>query len=602
MEDYKVFNRKLLFIMVIFFISFVIITGRLFYLQLLCDEDCIKNIVATEKIPYEVYKIITVPKYRGTIKDSEGTVLVLSVPSVSVYARPKACAKVPKEKVNEFIDKFSRISGISKRRLREIIYSDEAHKWIVRGVYRNKEAFKRNLQEILRDTSRRDEEGKNKKKEPGMSICIGYIDDFKRRYLYGRIAGNILGHVNVDGEGVEGIEYMFDEYLKGGVKKLYISYSKSLGRFVTNPVIDTGSIKDVKDVILTINLSAQKVVEEIKMDIVRRWKPKKVSIVVMDVETGEIVAMANYPDFDPNFFRRYSPSRKRNIAVTDLFEPGSTMKPLFIGYALDRKYIKRDMVIDTGKGVIEVYGRSVRDPKRLGKISLSEIIIHSSNVGAIKVAKRLKAKDVRNIMEMFHLNKTFGTFVGEAKPMLSDFSKPANILYASIGQGISFNTLNLTVAFGALATGYIVKPRILKRVMDSKGDVVLETKREILRDGIFSESTRKWLMRVLIDVVEKGTGRKAKSEYFYIAGKTGTAQKFDFSKGRYSRERVTTFFVGIFPATKPKFVASIVVDEPKGKNLFGGTVCAPYFKRLAENIAFFYRIKPDKRANTAVVK
>ncbi len=580
MEEYKIFNRKLILIAGGFFIALIVIIFRLFHLQLLCDEECIKKIT-TEKIPYEVYQIISVPKYRGAIKDSDGSILVLSVPSISIYARPKACTKVSKEKVEEFIRRFSRISGISRSRLRDAIYSSDAHRWIARGIYRNRDRLKSKLQELLRET--------------GMGICIGYVDDFRRRYLYERMGANLLGHVNVDGEGVEGIELMFDKYLRGGIKKVYISYSKSLGKFVTNPVFDTGSMLDVKDVVLTINLSAQKVVEEIKNEIVRKWSPKKVAIIVMDIQTGEIVALANYPDFNPNRFRKYKQYRKKNIAVTDLFEPGSIMKPFMLGYALDKGYVVRDMVIDTKKGVIEVYGRKVRDPRRLGKIDLGEVIIHSSNVGAIEIARRLSRRDAENIIRMFHLNKTFGTFVGEVRPKIPDFSKPANILYASIGQGLSFNALNLTVAFGALATGKIVKPTILKKVIDSTGHVVIETESKVIRRGIFKESTRRWIIDTLIDVVEKGTGKEAKSKYFTIAGKTGTAQKFDFSKGRYSKERVTTFFIGIFPATNPRFVASIVVDEPKGKNAYGGTVCAPYFRKLTENIAFFFGIKPDKK-------
>ncbi len=581
MQEYKIFNKKLLIIAGGFLLAFTIIIARLFYIQLLCDEDCIKNIA--KNIPYEVYQIISVPQYRGAVKDAKGTILALSVPSISVYARPRACSKVDKKDAERFIAEFSRMTGISKRKLRRIIYSGETHRWIVRGLHKNKEKLKERLIKLLEET--------------GMSICIGYIDDFRRIYPYENIAANLIGHVNADGKGAEGIELLFDDFLKGGLKSVYISYSKSLGRFVTHPVIDTGSFLDVRDVYLTINLSAQKVAEDIKNEIVKEWKPKKVSIVVMDINTGEIIAMANYPTYNPNRYKRYKASFKKNIAVTDLFEPGSTMKPFFISYALEKGYVNDGMIIDTKNGVTEVYGKKVRDPKRLGKISLREVIIHSSNVGSIEVAKRLSKKDAESIIERFHLNETFGTLIGEAKPKIPNFSQPANILYASIGQGLSFNVLNLTVAFGALATGNIVKPQILKKVVDSKENVIFEGEREIIRKNVLKPETRKWILETLIDVVEKGTGRRAKSEYFTIAGKTGTAQKFDVSKGRYSRERVTTFFVGIFPATNPRFVASIMVDEPKGRNVYGGTVCAPYFKRLVEEIAFFFKIEPDKKRN-----
>ncbi len=583
MEESRIFNRKLLIIVSGFIIAFIIIAIRLFYLQIICDEECIKNITA-ERIPYEVNKIVSVPKYRGSIKDAEGNILVMSVPSVSVYARPKACQKVDEKNKRVFIKEFSRLTGVSPKLIRKYINSEKTHVWISRGLYKNVEKLKKNLDRLLKET--------------GMSICIGYIDDFKRRYIYGRLASNLIGHVNTDGRGIEGIEKMYDEYLGGGIKQVYISYSRSLGRFVTEPIFDTGSLLNIKDVMLTINLSAQKVAEEIKREIVREWKPKKVIIVAMDINTGDIVAMANYPDYNPNFYQRFRASRKRNFAVTDLFEPGSTMKPFFISYALWKGYVDENITVNTGKGVTEVFGRRVRDPKRLGTISLQEIIIHSSNVGAIEIARRLSKKDAENIIKIFHLDKPFGSLIGEAKPKIPDFSYPANILYASIGQGLSFNTLNLVVAFGSLATGKIVKPKIVKSIVDSTGKVIREEETEIIKDGILDQKTRKWIMDALIKVVEEGTGKKAKSSYFYIAGKTGTAQKFDFSLNRYSREKVTTFFVGIFPATNPRFVAAIVVDEPKGKNLYGGTVCAPYFKKLVESIAFFYQLEPDKKRET----
>ncbi len=583
MEESRIFNRKLLIIVAGFIIAFLIIVIRLLYLQIFCDEECIKNITA-ERIPYEVNKIVSVPKYRGSIKDAEGNILVISVPSVSVYARPKACQKVEEKSKRVFIKRFSRLTGISPKLIRKYINSEKTHVWIARGLYKNVEKLKRNLDRLLKET--------------GMSICIGYIDDFKRRYLYGKLASNLIGHVNTDGRGIEGIEKMYDEYLGGGIKQVYISYSRSLGRFVTEPIFDTGSLLNIKDVMLTINLSAQKVAEEIKREIVRKWKPKKVIIVAMDINKGDIVVMANYPDYNPDFYQRVKAGRKRNFAVTDLFEPGSTMKPFFISYALWKGYVKRNAKINTGNGVTEVYGRKVRDPQRLGIINLKEIIIHSSNIGAIEVAKRLNKKDAENIIKLFHLDKPFGSLIGEAKPKIPEFSYPANILYASIGQGLSFNTLNLVVAFGALATGKIVKPKIVKSILDSTGKVIREEETEIIKGGILDQKTRKWIMDALIKVVEEGTGKQARSSYFYIAGKTGTAQKFDFALNRYSREKVTTFFVGIFPATNPRFVAAIVVDEPKGKNLYGGTVCAPYFKKLVESLAFFYQLEPDKKRET----
>ena len=156
------------------------------------------------------------------------------------------------------------------------------------------------------------------------------------------------------------------------------------------------------------------------------------------------------------------------------------------------------------------------------------------------------------------------------------------------------NTLNIAVAFGGLATGRIVKPRVVKEIVSSEGRVLFREKVRIWRENVLSERTLKWLRGALIEVVERGTGRRARSRYFTIAGKTGTSQKFDLKTGRYSRDRVVTYFAGFFPATDPRFVAVIVVDEPRGKNLFGGVVNAPYFRELVEQVSFYYGLKPDK--------
>jgi len=385
---------------------------------------------------------------------------------------------------------------------------------------------------------------------------------------------------------------MLNDYLGGGSTTALVYVNKGLGNIFLNPL--QGALGEEKDVLLTIDIGVQSIAERIRDDIVRKWKPKKVSILLMRISDGHILALTTYPYFDPNRFRRYAPEKRRNYVVTDIFEPGSVMKPFFIAWALEKGYVSPNTYIDTGKGSIDVYGRRIGDIKALGKISLREVLIRSSNVGAVKVAKHLSKKDVEHILRLFHLDNRFGIFPGEAKPKISDLSLPANILYTAIGQGLALNTLNLVVAFGALASGEVVQPQIIKEVLDIKGKIVFSSQRVVLRRDVLSERTLNWVREALTLVVEKGTGKRARSRYVSIAGKTGTAQKFDFRRGEYSKEKVVTSFVGFFPAENPRFVGAIVVDEPKGKNLYGGVVSAPYFKELAEQVIFYYGLKPDK--------
>jgi len=226
---------------------------------------------------------------------------------------------------------------------------------------------------------------------------------------------------------------------------------------------------------------------------VKRWKPQKVSIILLDLSNGYILGLTTYPYFDPNRFSKYKPEQRRNFAVTDVFEPGSIMKPFFVGYALDKGYLSPRFRVDTGKGRIKVYDRYVRDIRSLGKISLREVLIHSSNVGTIKIASYLSKMDVEDLLKRFHMDRRFGIFPGEANPQIPDLDYPANILYSSIGQGIAMNTLNIAVAFGGLATGRIFKPHIVKEIVSSEGKVVYRAKMEVLRDKVFSERTLRWL-------------------------------------------------------------------------------------------------------------
>jgi cell division protein FtsI (penicillin-binding protein 3) len=256
---------------------------------------------------------------------------------------------------------------------------------------------------------------------------------------------------------------------------------------------------------------------------------------------------------------------------------------------LEKGYISFNYKVDTEGGRAEFFGRTIRDGHPSRVLSLDQVLIKSSNVGTAKVALFLSKKDVEELFEKIHFKSTFGVLPGEAKPKLPNLNYPANIIYASIGQGLSVNLLNLCVAFGGLATNQIIQPRIVYEPNSPP---------KVLRDKLFSDKVLDWLHKNLIRVVEEGTAIQARSQYFTIAGKTGTAQKFDFRTGKYSMEKVVAYFVGYFPATNPKYVAGIMVDEPKGR-AFGGTAAAPYFKELVERVAFYERLEPDK-ANKAI--
>ena len=297
-------------------------------------------------------------------------------------------------------------------------------------------------------------------------------------------------------------------------------------------------------------------------------------------------AFTTYPDYDPNDYKKYYPERTKNFGTADLFEPGSTFKPFVIAYALDKGYIGKETLIEINYGKIKLDRKRIYDPhpylRKKKFVTPEEILVYSSNVGAIRVGTLMKENDFKKIFKIFHLNKTPKVLKSEVNPRIANMNNLGNRAYASIGQGIAFNALHLLTSFNALITGYYVKPSFV------------EEERRIKEKIDLSDNTVLWLRKALIEVVEKGTGKKTKSKFYYIGGKTGTAQKYDEKTKSYSKEKLTAYFIGFFPK-KPKFVGIILVDEPKGKEIYGGTVAAPYFKEIAEKVSIYYGLLPDKK-------
>ena len=550
MQNLRSSNVKIAFLSFLLLIGVVIITGRFFYIQLIGREGYVEKVV--EKFPKASVVKLSTP--RGSIKDRNGNDLAISIPTISIYAFPQLV-----ENKEELIRRLSAIPEIKERDLLEKLNSDKKFVWLARHLDK---AYAPYIKGAIKDTN-------NVK-------AVGLQEEYKRLYPHGSLAGNLLGFVGMDGEGLEGVEYMFNKDLKGKEIKAVLY----LGKLAIGPITEDMETKEIK---LTIDLGVQTILEDIRDKIVKQWNPDRVGILVIDTKSGEILGLANYPTYDPNNYQKYSPFHRRNFVATDLFEPGSVMKPFFIGQALQKGYVRPGMWIDTEGGKIEVFGRYVKDVKPSGTLTLEQVLIKSSNVGTIKVARYLSKRDVEEILDKIYMKDKFDVLPGEVKPKLPNFNYPANILYASIGQGMASNLLNLCVSFNALATNRVVKPKIL-----------LEEKGQVLRENIFSPQVFRWLQENLRKVVEEGTAKMARSDYFSIAGKTGTSQKFDFSTGRYSREKVVAYFIGYFPATNPRFVAGIMVDNPRGPNPYGGTVSAPYFKELVERVAFYYRLEPDK--------
>ncbi|MGC8852272.1 MAG: peptidoglycan D,D-transpeptidase FtsI family protein [Hydrogenobacter sp.] len=569
MQELKKENTKILFLSFLVFLGLFVLLLRVAYLQLIGRTEYVKRVAER----FSKVALVDIPTYRGSIKDRNGNDLAMSIPTISVYAFPKYV-----QNKEELASRLSAATGVPENKILERLNSGKKFVWLVKKVDKNLLPY---IKGVIKDTEN--------------SRYVGIQEDFKRFYPHGNLASNLLGFSGDDGIGLEGLEYMLNPFLNENKQKIPFLFSPegSLALEYSSYV----EALNLKTVYTTIDLGVQSILEDIRDKIVKDWKPKRVAILIMDTKNGDILGMATYPYYDPNNYNKYKPWERRNFVITDLFEPGSVMKPFFIGMALDRGYISEHYTVDGENGKTEVYGRIIRDVHPYGRLTLDEVLIKSSNVGTVKIAKFLSRKDVEELMQKIHFKDSFGILPGEVKPKLPDYRYSANIVYSSIGQGLSANLLNLCSAFSLLATGYMPKPRIILYTEDEEGKRTYYQS-EIIRQGLFSERVMKWLHKNLIKVVEEGTAKLARSDYFTIAGKTGTSQKFDFSLGRYSRDKVVAYFVGYFPATDPRFVAGISVDEPKGL-AYGGTAAAPYFKEMVERVSAYYKLKPDKMGKSA---
>ncbi|WP_461830042.1 peptidoglycan D,D-transpeptidase FtsI family protein [Aquifex sp.] len=569
------------FSLLIFFLllAFTVIPIRLLYVNLFSE----KVLSGVEKY-YRDIQVIKIPKYRGKIEDREGSLLAVSYPVGVIYFSKLQLfiqKKEGKEKLRKFVKGLSQITGIPEKKLWSILKKNEK-----RGFFEFIEFPYEKLEDVraLKNSVDYDRD-KKKYTEPYISSFVRIDIKYRRFYPHKNFASNLIGFVRKDGSGGEGLEYQFNEFLTGSSKawdEFYVYRDKKI--VFVEPTYNFASLP--KDLRLSLDFRLQAAVEEIKRDIVRRWRPKRVVIIVMESKTGKIRAFTTYPDYDPNNYLRYYPRRTKNFGVVELFEPGSTFKPFVVAYALEKGIISPSSSIFINKGKKKIHKKILRDPtaylRKKDYITPEELLVYSSNVGAATIGLLFKPEDYVELLNTFHLKTTPKVLVGEQNPIIPNLSNEVNRAYLAIGQGISLNALHLLSSFNALIRGEFVYPSVVEN-------------EEVRKEKIdISPWITRWIRKTLIKVVEEGTGKKAKTELFYVGGKTGTAQKYDVRLRRYSRRKLTTYFVGFFPEDA-RFVAIILVDEPKGKDPYGGTVAAPYFKRLVEKTAVIYNLSPERK-------
>jgi cell division protein FtsI (penicillin-binding protein 3) len=530
----------------------VVIVARLVQVQLVRHDDY------TNKAQRQQERTLSLNPLRGSILDVRGRILAESISAQTIYADPQAI--VDPEKVAISLASIPGL-GMSDDQIEEKLRDGGSFVYIARQVPP-------------------DVAGRIKRQRlPG----IYFLDDHRRSYPRGALAASVVGYVGIDGEGLGGIEHSLDGDISGHAGKVTLLQDARRGMYLVGGEGANRPI-DGHDVVLTIDSVVQFITERALAKAVDKYHATGGSAIVMNPADGSILAMASVPTFDPNHFHDFVPVAWRNRNVQDMYEPGSTFKIVTASAGLEEGTITPSQIIDCGNGEIQIANTTIHEHggNRYGMITFEDVMVHSSNVGAVKVGLSLGPERFYRYIRRFGFGERTGIALpGEAPGLVRRTDKWSSLSNAemSIGQEIGVTPLQVVRAVATVANGGVrVEPRLVERVIDGSGRTISHPQRaQPVR--VISEKTAAVLNEILKSVVSRGTGLPASLPEHIVAGKTGTAQKA--GRGGYSPDKFVASFTGYVPADRPRVVILVVVDEPRGSQ-YGGTVAAPAFKEIAE--------------------
>lgn len=500
----------------------------------------------------------TIPAYRGVITDRNGEPLAVSTPVATLWANPKVLLQSPQR-----FGELAQALGVNKAELVSRL-----------NRYANKE-FMYLQRQMSPDAAQKI-----------MALEIPGVNnqtEYHRYYPAADVAAHIVGMTDVDDRGQEGMELAYDAWLSGenGSKQVLKDLK---GRTVKELQLNKAA-RSGQNLTLSIDLRLQYLAYRELKKAVEDSQALSGSLVILDVETGEVLAVTNYPSYNPNDRARAKGPNLRNRAITDVYEPGSTVKPLAILAALESGKFKPNDVIDTAPGYMVVGNKTVKDHQNYGAMDLSMVIAKSSNIAMSKIALQLDANDMGNMYTRLGIGQQIGTgFPGEAPGHVPTL-KPAQLVEranVSYGYAMNLTVLQAVQAYSVIATGGIKRPISLLRADNPKaGDKVVNKQ--------FTDEVKTMLTRV---VSAEGTGKRARAISYSVAGKTGTA--FKSVNGRYTNKQISSF-AGMAPVDNPRIVAMVVIDEPQGAGIManGGMVAAPAFSKIAEDALRMLQVPPD---------
>lgn len=548
-----------------FLILLLCIIGiRALYLQVIKPDEVLA--LAHKRFDHSI-KLST---YRGTIYDKSGQPLAISLDVKSLAANPRLI-----ENPAAAASKLARVLNLSEHSLRKKLGSSKYFVWIKRQVPPDEVAAVQALQ--IRG--------------------IGYYNESKRFYPECDSLGNILGIVGIDGQGLEGIELLFDNLLKGKPRQIEV-HKDGMGRIIYARGLPPDEAKDGYTLWLTLDRRLQYVAYSELEQVVRQHNARSGFAIITNPATGEIYALASYPSFNPNLGTYRTMEGHRNLGVVDQLEPGSVVKPIWVSWGMENGLMKPSQTVFCENGLYTYHRIRIHDHEKYGWLPVSDVIKFSSNIGMVKLFDPIKSDDMYSCLDLFGLtSKTGIQFPGEPGGQIRQPRKWTSVDKATIayGQGFAVTGIQLITAFNTLVNGgMLMKPYIVDHIIDAKGKEVESFRPTIVRK-VLSPQTSDHILSILKSVALKGgTAEVASMNSFQVFGKTGTAQKIDPLTGAYSKkDYVSTFIGGIIDASgKPRLTTIICINEPQ-LYYYASIVACPAFKNIMQKCTNIMDVSPN---------
>ena len=535
--------------------AFVLVLGAVLKLQLFPNPK-------TVDLSKQYMDVKDIPPKRGDIFDRNGNPLAITVEYDRLCVDP-----VEVKEKEKLIELLSQEIGMTVEELKPKIYPDDPNKRYVKVKALLTRQESRRLKEIV-------------KRPKDYGLIFEPLP--KRFYPSKTLASHVVGFVDGAANGADGIENYYDEYIKTARSRIRYQKDNKGNPIYSDSKPEFLSKENENAVYLTIDSDLQYQIErELKLT-VEKWRAASGTVIVMDPHTGEIIALANYPDYDPNEIKEAASFAMRNRAVSDIFEPGSTFKIVTAALALKNKVVTLQEKFWGENGSFVVRDKKIREAKGhdYGWMTISEIIAKSSNIGSAKLGLRIGYSNfIKGIEEFGFGQKTGVDLPGEVSGLINRHGAEVELSNMAFGQGISVTALQMVRMYSIIANGgYDVTPHIVKKIVSKDGEEIFTSSGDLKGDSLIPEDISKTLGNMLRSVVEEGTATGTDISGFDIGGKTGTAQKP--VRGGYSKDKYVASFLGFFPVSRPKYTMLVIIDEPKG-NYYAGVVAVPLFRNVA---------------------